>query len=81
MLSKEAFMAHRANFILEDEVWDGLQAVPKGERSRFVNRAVDHELAAFRRRQAVAHLDKIRARMTPVAGHAEDWIREDREHH
>jgi len=74
-------MSHRANFILEDEIWDGLQAVPRGERSRFVNLAVNHELAAFHRRQAVVHLDRIRARMTPVAGHAEDWIREDREHH
>jgi len=81
MLCEEGSVTHRANFILEDEVWDGLQAVPRGERSRFVNRAVDHELAAFRRRQAVAHLDKIRARMTPLAGNAEDWVREDRGHH
>jgi len=74
-------MAHRANFILEDEVWDGLQAIPRGERSRFVNRAVSHELAALRRRQAAARLDNIRARLTPVAGNAEDWLREDRAHH
>jgi len=74
-------MTHRANFVLEDEVWDSLQTVPRGERSRFVNRAVYHELTAFRRRQAVARLDNIRARMTPLAGNAEDWIREDRGHH
>jgi len=74
-------MAHRVNFMLDNEIWDALQVIPKGERSRLVNHAVGNELQAYRRKKAMAEMDKMRTQMSPVAGRSEEWIREDREHH
>jgi len=69
------------NFILDNEIWDALQVIPKGARSRLVNHAVGNELQAYRRKQAMAEMDKMRTQMSLVAGRSEEWIREDREHH
>jgi len=74
-------MAHRVNVILDDEIWDELQHVPRGERSRLVNHAVGHELQTYRRKKAMLEMDKLRAGVNPVAGTSEEWIRQDRESH
>ena len=74
-------MSHRVNLILQDEVWDALQAVPKGERSALVNEALTHWMELRRRREAAAELDRLRGSLAPVAGSAEAWIREDRDSH
>ncbi len=44
-------MAHRVNFVLDNHVWDALQDIPKGERSKFVNHAVGNDLQACRRKK------------------------------
>ena len=74
-------MSHRANFVLQDEVWSALQQVPKGERSALVNQALRHWIDLRRRRQAAAELDRLRDTLTPLPGSAEAWIREDRDSH
>jgi len=74
-------MAHRVNFILDDKIWSDLQDIPKGERSRLVNHAVGNELLAHRRKKAVINMDKLRAKINPVEGASEAWIRQDRDHH
>lgn len=74
-------MAHRVNFMLDNNVWDELQAIPKGERSKLVNHAVGNELQAYKRKKAAITMDNIRAEMSPVDGASEAWIRQDRDHH
>jgi len=74
-------MAHRVNFILNNHVWDSLQDIPKGERSKLVNHAVGNELLAYRRKKTAMAMDQLRAEMTPVDGTSETWIRQDRDHH
>jgi len=74
-------MSHRVNFILDDATWEGLQEIPRGERSRLVNHAVCHELKTFKRRKAVRKIDQMRSTMKPVEGTSESWIRQDRDHH
>jgi len=74
-------MAHRVNFMLDDMIWDALQEIPKGERSKMVNHAVGNELLAYRRKKAAIAMDQIRAKMNPVDGASETWIRQDRDHH
>lgn len=74
-------MSHRINVILDDEVWESLGQLPKGERSRFVNEAVANELLKRQRLSAIASIDARRAKMKPVPGTSEEWIRRDRRSH
>lgn len=74
-------MSHRVNVILEDEVWAALTRLRQGERSRFVNRAIEKELLRSRREEAVAELERLRSRLPRLAGNAEQWIREERDSH
>ena len=74
-------MAHRINVMLEDNVWEQLQSVPGGERSRFINEVISHELLRRRQAQAWAALQTMRGELQPPAGRSEDWVREDRDAH
>jgi hypothetical protein len=74
-------MSHRINVVLDNEVWESLSQLPKGERSRFINEAVANELLKRQRLEAIARIDARRAQMKPVPGSSEEWIREDRESH
>lgn len=67
--------------MLEDDVWAALQAIPPGERSRFLNEAAARELLRRQRVAAMARMDAARATMAPVPGTSEQWIREDRDSH
>ncbi len=72
-------MAHRVNVMLDDEAWEGLRKVPRGERSRFVSNAVREAALRRRRRVAVEELDAIRSALCKPQGTAEEWIRTDRD--
>ena len=74
-------MAHRINVMLDDNVWEQLQSVPGGERSRFINEVISHELLRRRQAQAWAALQTMRGELRPLAGRSEDWVREDRDAH
>ena len=74
-------MSHRVNIILSDSTWEVLQAVPKGERSAFVEQAINTTSALQGRRAAAAEMDRMRETLPPVDGCSEDWIREDRDNH
>lgn len=61
-------MACKVNLVLDDEVKAELdRLVPAGQRSRFANEALSAHLLARRRRRAMAALDRLRARMSPVS--------------
>jgi len=74
-------MGHRVNVMLDDEAWEVLQEIARGERSRFVSEAVKRAALLRRRRRAVEALDALREEMIHPGGSAEQWIREDRESH
>jgi len=74
-------MGHRVNVMLDEEAWEALQEIERGERSRFVSEAVKQAALERRRRRAVERLDALRAGMTHRGGSAEAWVREDRENH
>jgi len=74
-------MAHRVNVMLDDEVWRDMQKLPKGERSRLMNKAIKAYLLQQQRRKAAEAMDEIRESTEPLAGSAEQWIREDRDSH
>ena len=73
-------MSHRVNVILEDQVWESLQELPKGERSRFISRAIEERILREKRVTAAAEMDKIRQNLPPLDDSIDivDMIRQDR---
>jgi len=74
-------MAHRINIMLDDEVWAQFQAIPGGERSRFINEVLALELLRRRQRDAWESIQALRQTLQPSPGHSEGWVREDRDAH
>jgi hypothetical protein len=72
-------MSHRVNFIINDDNWQHLSAVPRGERSRWVNQALAEYRRVQNRRAAADRMDAISRSLPAVVGHADDWVRGDRE--
>jgi hypothetical protein len=46
--------------MVEDNVWENLREIPKGERSRFINDAIREQFLKLQREKAVAAVDEIR---------------------
>ena len=74
-------MGHRVNVMLDDEIWESLQQLPKGERSRLVNEALRDLLLRRQRRRAAKDMDALRNSIPPIPGSTEEWVREDRDSH
>ncbi len=74
-------MSHRINIMLDDETWEQLQAIPAGERSRFINDTLAVELLRRQRLAAIERMDALRQDMPVVSGCSEDWVRADRDSH
>lgn len=73
-------MTQRMNFLIEDDVYQLLQKVPQGERSRTVNTALREWQKTRRWREAAARMDALREQLPPARkGDIVRWIREDRE--
>lgn len=72
-------MSHRANFIIDEDNWRHLSAVPRGERSRWVNEALAEYRRIQKRRTAASDMDVMSQLLPRVAGHAEDWVSADRQ--
>lgn len=53
-------MSHRINVMVEDNVWENLREIAKGERSKFINDAIRDRFLKLQREQAVEAVDKIR---------------------
>ena len=73
-------MSRRVNVMMDDDAWRVIEQLPRGARSRAVNTAIRQWSAASARRNAVARMDSLRARLPPVT--TEDvvrWVREERE--
>jgi len=59
-------MAHRLNIMLDDTVWESLQQLPKGARSRYISQAVEERLRRERRQNAAAEMDALRSKLPPL---------------
>ena len=71
-------MSVRANVMWEDRVWDALQEVPKGERSRLVNQAVSEMLLRNQRQRAQEQMRKLRAIQPRLKVKIVDELQRDR---
>ena len=56
-------MAHRLNIMLDDAVWESLQQLPKGARSRYISRAVEERLRREQRQKAATEMDALRDKL------------------
>lgn len=72
-------MSHRINVVNQDSVWEELQSIPIGERSRIINLSFEHYLDSRKRLELIQEIDDLRATLAPVSGSAEAWIREGRD--
>jgi hypothetical protein len=75
----EPVMSHRINVILDDEVWESLGQLPKGERSRLINNAIARELLRQQRQRAMEEMDRLRKTPRLTKETAEELVRRDRE--
>jgi hypothetical protein len=74
----ESVMSHRINVILDDEVWESLGQLPKGERSRLINNAIARELLRQQRQRAMEEMDRLRKTPRLTKETAEELVRRDR---
>lgn len=76
---RDAPMGHRVNVVIDDDAWEIVERIPKGERSRAINTALLEWAARRRRRAAAAKMDGIRPTLPVIdAETLTSWIREDR---
>jgi hypothetical protein len=75
----ESVMSHRINVILDDEVWESLGQLPKGERSRLINNAIARGLLRQQRQRAMEEMDRLRKTPRLTKETAEELVRRDRE--
>ncbi|MDO6386620.1 hypothetical protein [Uliginosibacterium sp. 31-12] len=73
-------MTHRVNIMIDDSLWAGFQAIPPGERSGVLNRALAEYLLRQQREAAAQQMAALRIEM-PRATYAEDLLREERSSH
>ena len=78
-LHMESVMSHRINVILDDQVWESLGQLPKGERSRLINNAIARELLRQQRQRAMEEMDRLRKTPRLTKETAEELVRRDRE--
>ncbi len=73
-------MAHRLNIMLDDTVWESLQQLPKGARSRYISQAVEERLRRERRQNAAAEMDALRGKLRPLGDDIDvvEMLRKDR---
>ena len=73
-------MAHRLNIMLDDAVWESLQQLPKGARSRYISQAVEERLRRERRQSAAAEMDALRSKLPPLDDDIDvvEMLRKDR---
>ena len=73
-------VAHRINVVVQDDIWQLLQRIPQGDRSRTVNVALREWARNRCRLDAVAEMDRHRKASAMPAVSTEEivrWIRED----
>ena len=78
-LHMDLVMSHRINVILDDQVWESLGQLPKGERSRLINNAIARELLRQQRQLAMEEMDRLRKTPRLTKETAEELVRRDRE--
>ena len=53
-------MSRRINIMVEDNVWENLREIAKGERSKFINDAIRERFLKLQREKAIEAVDEIR---------------------
>jgi len=71
-------MSHRMNFMIDEDNWQHLSHVPRGERSRWVNAALANYRQERRRSEAAREMDVFAESLSSVEGTSVDWVRAER---
>ncbi len=74
-------MAHRVNVMLEDSVWEQLQKIPQGERSKMINQSLSETLLQKQRSDAFARLRNRSRSLSTKKTDSTQWLCQDRKSH
>jgi len=66
--------------MVDDRIWQSLQKIPKGERSRLINIAISEKLLATNRIKARNKMDEVREQLKPLDDKIDvmELLRQDR---
>jgi len=59
-------MSRRVNIMVDEQLWQSLQQIPRGERSQFINVAIGERLLFLKRKSAAKKMDQIREHLSPM---------------
>ena len=73
-------MGHRTNIVIDDDIWEELKTLPRGEISRQVNAELANWAERRKRQRAGEAMDRIRSSL-PTVGRRDivEMLRQDRQ--
>ena len=71
-------MSHRINVLIDDQLWDDLRQIPKGERSRFINESLAERLKQKKRERLLEEMQSAARSAKPAGEDAVTLLRRER---
>ncbi|MCI0421920.1 MAG: hypothetical protein L0312_22285 [Acidobacteria bacterium] len=71
-------MSHRINVLIEDQLWEDLRQIPRGERSRLINESLAERLKQKKRERLLEEMQATARSAKPAGGDAVTLLRRRR---
>ncbi|MCI0536337.1 MAG: hypothetical protein L0Z50_14040 [Verrucomicrobiales bacterium] len=71
-------MSHRINVLIDDQLWEDLRQIPKGERSRLINESLAERLKQKKRERLLEEMQATARSAKPAGGDAVTLLRRRR---
>ncbi len=71
-------MSHRINVVIDDQLWEDLRQIPKGERSRLINESLAERLKQKKRERLLDEMQATARGAKPAGEDAVTLLRRQR---
>ncbi len=71
-------MSHRINVLIDDQLWEDLRQIPKGERSRLINESLAARLKQKKRERLLEEMQATAGSAKPAGEDAVTLVRRQR---
>lgn len=71
-------MSHRINVLIDDQRWEDLRQIPKGERSRLINESLAERLKQKKRERLLEEMQATAGSAKPAGEDAVTLVRRQR---
>jgi post-segregation antitoxin (ccd killing protein) len=71
-------MSHRINVLIDDQLWEDLRQIPKGERSRLINESLAERLKQKKRERLLEEMQATAKSAEPSGEDAVTLLRRQR---